>query len=99
MKTEEIIEMARQAGLCRWLKPPVDVKERFEAFAKLVEEAAFKRWAAQTIRAVQEGVKQEREACAKVCEAGINNATDWDSSAWDQACENRSYAIRARGEA
>ena len=40
----------------------------------------------------------EREACAKVCEAGINNATDWDSSVWDQACENRSYAIRARGQ-
>ena len=42
---------------------------------------------------------KEREACAKVCEAGINNATDWDSSAWDQACENRSYAIRARAQA
>ena len=41
----------------------------------------------------------EREACAKVCEDGINNATDWDSSAWDQACENRAYAIRARGQA
>jgi hypothetical protein len=41
----------------------------------------------------------EREACAKVCDDGINNATDWDSSAWDQACENRAYAIRARGQA
>ena len=41
----------------------------------------------------------EREACAKVCEAGVNNATDWDSSAWDQACENRAFAIRARGQA
>ena len=41
----------------------------------------------------------EREACAKVCEAGINNATDWDSSVWDQACENRATAIRARGQA
>jgi hypothetical protein len=38
----------------------------------------------------------EREKCAKVCEDGINNATDWDSSAWDQACENRATAIRAR---
>ena len=41
---------------------------------------------------------KERELCAKVCEDGINNATDWDSSAWDQACENRAWAIRARGE-
>ena len=40
----------------------------------------------------------EREACAKLCEAGINNATDWDSSYWDQCCENRAAAIRARGE-
>ena len=42
---------------------------------------------------------KEREACARVCEIGINNATDWDSSDWDQACENRAYHIRARGEA
>jgi hypothetical protein len=48
---------------------------------------------------IDEAVKAEREACAKVCEDGINNATDWDSSAWDQACENRAWAIRARGQA
>ena len=46
---------------------------------------------------VEIAIADEREACAKVCEDGINNATDWDSSAWDQACENRAYAIRARG--
>jgi hypothetical protein len=44
-------------------------------------------------------MKYEREACAKVCEDGINNATDWDSSVWDQACENRAFAIRTRGKA
>ena len=43
--------------------------------------------------------EREREACAKVCDDGINNATDWDSSVWDQACENRAFAIRARGQA
>ena len=41
----------------------------------------------------------EREACAKLCEAGINNATDWDNSYWDQCCENRAAAIRARSQA
>ena len=41
----------------------------------------------------------EREACAKVCEAGINHAKDWDSSHWDQCCENRAAAIRARSQA
>lgn len=49
--------------------------------------------------AFAKGAEIEREACAKVCEAGINKATDWDSSAWDQACENRALAIRARGQA
>jgi hypothetical protein len=41
----------------------------------------------------------EREACAKLCEQGIANADDWNSSYWDQACENRAWAIRARGQA
>ena len=39
---------------------------------------------------------KEREACAKVCENGVQNANDWDSSYWDQACESRAAAIRAR---
>ena len=40
--------------------------------------------------------EDEREACAKVCEEGIANADDWNSAHWDQACENRAWAIRAR---
>ena len=36
MTQDEIIEMAREAGICSWLKPPEDVKERLEIFAKLV---------------------------------------------------------------
>ena len=36
MTQDEIVEMARQAGICSWLKPPEDVKERLEIFAKLV---------------------------------------------------------------
>ena len=42
---------------------------------------------------------EEREACAKVCEQGIANADDWNSAHWDQACENRAWAIRSRGQA
>ena len=53
MTQDEIIAMAKQAGICTWLKPPVDVKERLEAFAKLVDAKASAR---------------EREACAKVCD-------------------------------
>ena len=36
MKT--VIEMAREAGLCTWLKPPEYFVERIEAFAELVRE-------------------------------------------------------------
>ena len=75
MTQDEIIEMARQAWIseqeaqlitefdmayisCTYLTDLV-------AFAKLVEDAAFVRWAAQTRLAVQD----EREACAKVAES------------------------------
>ena len=34
MKT--VIEMAREAEICTWLKPPEDVTERLERFAELV---------------------------------------------------------------
>jgi len=61
-------------------------KER-EAFAKIQHESLL------------QAMRIEREACAKVCEDGVQNATDWDSSYWDQACENRAAAIRSRGQA
>ena len=60
----------------------------------------FTTWTVSTphlVALVNLAIEREREACAKVCEAGINNATDWDSSYWDQCCENRAAAIRARG--
>jgi hypothetical protein len=65
------------------------------------ENREYKSWHVSTqhlMTFVERVVAEEREACAKVCEAGINNATDWDSSVWDQACENRATAIRARGQ-
>lgn len=36
MTQDAIIEMAREAGICSWLKPPKDVKELLVAFANLV---------------------------------------------------------------
>jgi hypothetical protein len=61
----------------------------------------FTTWTVSTphlVALVNLAIEREREACAKVCEAGINNATDWDSSYWDQCCENRAAAIRARSQ-
>lgn len=81
MTQDEIIDMARQVGI----EAESDTLCRFGG------------WVEPFVAFANLVAAKEREACAKVCEDGINNATDWDSSAWDQACENRSYAIRARG--
>jgi hypothetical protein len=63
-----------------------------ESYAKGVEDTKQ-----AAIEGIQKAILLEREACAKVCEGGVQNANDWDSSYWDQACENRAAAIRARG--
>ena len=34
------------------------------------------------------------EEAAKKCEEGVDNAGNWDSDYWNQACENRAIAIR-----
>jgi len=86
MTQDEIIEMAKQIATQASKVGPYRTWTHEYAMSLIMQ-------------LVDASAAKEREACAKVCEAGINNATDWDSSAWDQACENRSYAIRARGAA
>jgi hypothetical protein len=92
MTKDEIIEMARQAG--------IEVKEPSwgysESYSFSCFEEAFERFAKLVAQHAQ---AEEREACAQLCEQGIANADDWNSSYWDQACENRAWAIRARGQA
>ena len=97
MNTDEIIEMAKQAGCIPRRHPEYweDVQvfatpDVLVAFAKLVEDTAFKRWAAQTRLAVQ----NEREACAKVCDD-----IDVEYEGEDVLATWCSRAIRARGEA
>jgi len=87
MNTEEIIDLANQSQLFLsiWIDDEGDEIASLVAFAKLVEDAAFKRWAAQTKLAVQD----EREACAKVC----------DDLHQGLATKRIAELIRARGEA
>lgn len=83
MKTEEVIEMARQAGfpfnkyglLQGDDEGEIDADEMFKAFAKLVAE-------------------KEREACAKLCDDELKEWGIFDSDVGDV-----SKAIRARGQA
>ena len=96
MNTEEIIEMANQSQLFLsiWIDDEGDEIASLVAFAKLVEDAAFKRWAAQTKLAVQD----EREACHALRQTLPNPYTHCQVSAhaYDMACVEYGRAIRAR---
>ena len=91
MTQDEIIEMARLADFCvsedgesiSTNNSYGIIQYELEAFAKLVEDAAFKRWAAQTKLAVED----ERAACDNLCQ---------DIDGGDNMFAR---AIRARGEA
>ena len=89
MTQNEIIEMARKAGLLTddeaWVSPHQEAMERF---ATLV--AAHEREACAVCPSwdtVDDAIAAEREACAKVCE-GVNWYDRHEAAA----------AIRARGE-
>ena len=75
MNQDEIIEMARQAGFHEHAFP--FKKFKFEDFAKRVEDAAFKQWAAQTKLAVQD----EREACALIADGFVGQDLEHNFSA------------------
>jgi len=66
-----------------------------------VNEVAFKRVIdcdEELRKMVEMAIEDEREECAKVCEAGVVQTNNWDASDWNQACEIRAAAIRRRGE-
>jgi len=97
MTKDDIIRMAQTAGLLRigdgWSEPARWGAQEIVQFAALVEkeakrEASFDR-ADLWLGRINEAVKQEREACAKVVE-------DCPSYDWHRfACETAA-AIRAR---
>jgi hypothetical protein len=47
---------------------------------------------------IKEAVEAEREACAKVCEDGIDMWPNEYHEEWNDACTDRAAAIRARGQ-
>ena len=87
MTQDEIIEMARQSGFLineLHCSPPI--------LSFVGQEESMQAFAKLV-------ADKEREACAKVCEDGVQNATDWDSSYWDQACKYCASAIKAKEQA
>lgn len=96
MTQEEVVEMAREAGICTWTVPPQETIERFERFAQLVYERVYERaWrkahyaASRTV--IDAAVLQEREACARIVDEWANSLSSEPEMA-DIAAQ-----IRARG--
>ena len=96
MTQDEIIEMAREAGIIH----PEMAAKHLEAFANLVaakatEEANAKANASWELMC-KKMVAFEREACAKVCEGGNFLHDEAPDARFGKAC---AAAIRARGQA
>jgi CHASE3 domain sensor protein len=100
MTQDEIIDMARQAGMYQDLN--VSWNQSIQNFAKLVEDKVRQEIAEKNapvikkvnehIKELQDAVKAEREACAKVCE-------DFSKTHGLHTKHCVAAAIRARGEA
>jgi hypothetical protein len=62
-----VIEMARDAGICTWLKPPEDVTERIERFAEFVRAYERNSWPLEMeamerqVNILTDALAQERE--------------------------------------
>ena len=92
----DTIEMAREAGLLTWLKPPEDVIERFKSFEALVradEREQGQKWFDAVTAQYKAEILAEREACAKVVDLVAREIDDTNGTATYIAA-----AIRARGE-
>lgn len=97
MTQDDVIEMAREAGLFYMDYIRVDSMKQLEDFAHLVadkakEEANAKANASWTLMC-KKMVAIEREACAKVCET-----KHFSSPVREFGAKECAIAIRARGE-
>ena len=100
MSREDIIRMAREAGFEELFKDSHDwvcFTEEIERFAALVAAAAIeqerKEFAVHAVDIARKAVKEENEACAKVCEK-LGMATN----GMYERNHECAAAIRARGQ-
>jgi hypothetical protein len=99
---QDIIEMARQAGATEiGHKPPAFhfYLKDLEAFAKLVRNDYSNKHAQLWLKRIDEAVKAEREACAKLCEMKYPSFEDGLPEYRYNTIAKAAAAIRARGEA
>jgi hypothetical protein len=85
MEREQIIQWAREVGFDVLLpaehtfgrggvytSSDDEISEQLEAFAKKVRDDYSNKHAQLWLKRIDEAVKAEREACAKVCELGVD---------------------------
>lgn len=102
MKPEEIIQMAREAGMpFYWQSGEIAHLDQLKRFVALVADAEAKRIHNEgmvTVGHMREQIAAEREACAKACD---DVRHPWGYSAetrdWERGTEQCADAIRARG--
>jgi hypothetical protein len=112
MNRDDILRMAKEAGLalasfCRWSAYSDDL-ERFATLVAAEKEQQMIRdgWrqcakgqrTTQYCGLLDAAVKDEREACAKVCEGLRPSKPEYDQR-FNDGCTLSAAAIRARGEA
>ena len=83
---QELIDIARKAGFARYMTDGETNWEMFEAFAALVRADEREFWIEQSIVDIEEAIRDEREACAKLVDY------------WEAREGEHADAIRARGE-
>jgi len=95
MTTEDIIKMAREAGIADAFMtvPHRGVIAQLERFAKLVRDDYSNKHSQSWQVCVEDAVKAEREACAKVCD---DLDTEYDGE--DVLATWCAKAILARGK-
>jgi hypothetical protein len=101
MTQDEIIEMARDSGMDLYGlgKDRYRFVHHLEAFAKLVRNDYSNKHAQLWLKRIDEAVKAEREACAKVCESLSLEWEDQPNIAQAEIATKMdcAQAIRARG--
>jgi hypothetical protein len=85
MKQDEIIEMAREAGLYQDIN--VSFHQALRNFYDLAAAKEQKKWQDQTAVEIHEAVLEETEVCAKIADSGFGVIGS-----------TIALAIRARGE-
>jgi len=96
MTKEEVIAMAREAGaFCKGRSGLLLPEQYFEHFAALVRNDVFNKHNHLWLRRINEAVKAEREACAKLLEGG---SFLHDQSPAKLLADEAAKAIRARSK-